>query len=127
MPGVVPAVPNILFQAGRIAIGLAFVADPERAGERWVGPGLAGADGGVLGRAFGVRDFALGSATLAAQARGNGYRTLLTLGIACDAVDLAATLMAGDRIPARARQVSAAVAAGAVVNGALLLAFSPRR
>ena len=123
----VPALPNVLFQAGRIAIGAAFVADPERAGERWVGEGVAGADGGVLGRAFGVRDFAIGAATLAAQARGDGYRTLLALGIACDAVDLAATLLAGDRIPPRARQVTAAVAAGAVLNGGLLLAASYRR
>ena len=122
----VPAVPNVLFQAGRIAIGLAFVADPARAGERWVGQGVAGADGGVLGRAFGVRDFALGAATLAAQGRGDGYRTLLALGVACDAVDFAATLMAGDRIPPRARQVTAAVAAGAAVNGLLLLAASAR-
>ena len=120
----VPAIPNALFQAGRVAIGLAFVADPERAGERWVGPGVAGADGGVMGRAFGVRDFALGTATLAAQARGGGYRTLLALGIACDAVDFAATLVAGDRIPPRARQVTAAVAAAAAVNGVLLLAAS---
>lgn len=123
----VPAVPNLLFQAGRIAIGLAFVADPGRAGERWVGEEVAGADGGVMGRAFGVRDFALGTATLAAQARGGGYRTLLALGIACDVVDCAATVMAGDRIPPRARQVTAAVAAGAALNGALLLAAEARR
>ncbi|MFM8560906.1 MAG: hypothetical protein ACKOB9_02260 [Solirubrobacterales bacterium] len=122
----VPAVPNVLFQTGRIAIGLAFVADPERAGERWVGEGVAGADGGVMGRAFGVRDFALGTATLAAQARGDGYRPLLALGIACDAVDLVATLMAGDRIPPRARQVTAAVAAAAALNGVLLLAANLR-
>lgn len=122
----VPAVPNVLFQTGRIAIGLAFVADPERAGERWVGEGVAGADGGVMGRAFGVRDFALGTATLAAQARGDGYRPLLALGIACDAVDFAATLMAGDRIPPRARQVTAAVAAAAALNGVLLLAANLR-
>ncbi|MBU3674675.1 MAG: hypothetical protein FGM34_06450 [Solirubrobacteraceae bacterium] len=122
----VPAVPNPIFQAGRIAIGAAFVADPERAGERWVGPGTAGADGGVMGRAFGVRDLALGTATVAAQARGSGYRTLLALGVACDAVDLAATLMAGDRIPSRARQVTAAVAAIATLNGVLLLANTLR-
>ncbi|MFM9023376.1 MAG: hypothetical protein ACKOK7_06505, partial [Solirubrobacterales bacterium] len=96
------------------------------AGERWVGEGVAGADGGVMGRAFGVRDFALGTATLAAQARGGGYRTLLALGIACDAVDFAATLMAGDRIPPRARQVTAAVAAAAALNGVLLLAANLR-
>lgn len=120
----VPAVPNALFQAGRIAIGAAFVVDPDRAGERWVGPGQAVSDGGVLARAFGVRDVALGAATIAAQAHGGGYRTLLVLGILCDAVDCAATVAAADRIPPQARQTSAAIAAAAALNGVLLLARS---
>jgi hypothetical protein len=107
-----------------MAIGSAFVVDPARAGERWVGPGQAVADGGVMARAFGVRDLALGAATIAAQAHGGGYRTLLALGVLCDAVDCAATVAAGDRIPPQARQVTAAVAAAAAVNGLLLLARS---
>ncbi len=122
----IPAVPNPLFQAGRIAIGGAFVADPQRAGERWVGPDASAVDGGVIGRAFGARDVALGVATVAAQSHGGGYRTLLAVGVFCDAIDCGATLLAGDRIPDRARVLTAAVAAGAALNGLLLLARAGR-
>ena len=118
----VSPVPNFLFQAGRVAIGTGFVVDPDRAGAGWVGPGQAVADGGVMARAFGVRDVALGVATIAAKSHRSGYRTLLALGVLCDAVDCAATVAAGDRIPPEARKVTAAVAAAAALNGLLLLA-----
>lgn len=115
------AIPNVLFQAGRIAVGVAFLANTEQASSRWIGDEAAGADGGVMARAFGVRDVALGAATISA-ARGGNLRTLLALGILCDVVDCAATLAAGERIPQQARVVSAAVAAGAALNGVALLA-----
>ncbi|MDP4604208.1 MAG: hypothetical protein NWS75_06800 [Solirubrobacteraceae bacterium] len=115
------AIPNVLFQAGRIAVGVAFLANTEQASARWIGEAAAGADGGVMARAFGVRDVALGAATISA-ARGGNLRTLLALGILCDVVDCAATLAAGERIPQQARVVSAAVAAGAALNGVALLA-----
>ena len=114
------AIPNVLFQAGRIVIGAAFIANTEQASSRWIGE-AAGADGGVMARAFGVRDVALGVATIAAARRGN-LRTLLAVGILCDVVDCAATLAAGEKIPQQARVVTAAVAAGAALNGVALLA-----
>ena len=115
------AIPNVLFQAGRIVIGAAFLANPEQASSRWVGEEAAGADGGVMARAFGVRDVALGAATIAAARSGN-LRTLLALGILCDVVDCVATLAAGEKIPQQARVLTAAVAAGAALNGVALLA-----
>jgi len=115
------AIPNVLFQAGRIVIGVAFLANTEQASARWIGEDAALADGGVMARAFGVRDVALGAATISAARSGN-LRALLALGILCDVVDCAATLAAGDRIPQQARVVSAAVAAGAALNGVALLA-----
>ena len=115
------AIPNVLFQAGRIVIGVAFLANTNQASARWIGDEAAGADGGVMARAFGVRDIALGAATISAG-RGGNLRTLLALGILCDVVDCAATLAAGEKIPQQARVVSAAVAAGAALNGVALLA-----
>jgi hypothetical protein len=115
------AIPNVLFQAGRIVVGVAFLANTNQASARWIGDEAAGADGGVMARAFGVRDIALGAATISAG-RGGNLRTLLALGILCDVVDCAATLAAGEKIPQQARVVSAAVAAGAALNGVALLA-----
>lgn len=116
-----PAVPNTAFQLGRVLIGIAFVAAPGRAGEGWVGD-AATADGGVMARAFGGRDIALGVATIAAAREQKVLRPLLALGVMVDAIDCAATVAAGDRIPKQARVVSAGVAALAAVNGARLLA-----
>ena len=115
------AIPNVFFQAGRIVVGVAFLANTNQASARWIGDEAAGADGGVMARAFGVRDIALGAATISAG-RGGNLRTLLALGILCDVVDCAATLAAGEKIPQQARVVSAAVAAGAALNGVALLA-----
>ena len=115
------AIPNVLFQAGRIVVGVAFLANTNQASARWIGDEAAGADGGVMARAFGVRDIALGAATISAG-RGGNLRTLLALGILCDVVDCAATLAAGEKIPQQARVLTAAVAAGAALNGVALLA-----
>jgi hypothetical protein len=115
------AIPNVLFQAGRIVVGVAFLANTNQASARWIGDEAAGADVGVMARAFGVRDIALGAATISAG-RGGNLRTLLALGIFCDVVDCAATLAAGEKIPQQARVLTAAVAAGAALNGVALLA-----
>ena len=117
----IPAVPNTVFQLGRVLIGAAFVAAPVRAGEGWIGD-AAGADGGVMARAFGGRDIALGVATIVAAREPRVLRPLLALGVMVDVIDCAATIAAGERIPKQARTVSAAVAAMAAVNGARLLA-----
>ena len=42
------AIPNVLFQAGRIVIGVAFLANTNQASARWIGDEAAGADGGVM-------------------------------------------------------------------------------
>jgi hypothetical protein len=118
---VIPAVPNTPFQVGRILIGAAFVTSPGRAGEGWVGD-AATADGGVIARAFGARDVALGVATILAARDGRGLAPLLAAGVMVDAVDCLATLAAGEKIPKNARTASALLAAAATVNGACLLA-----
>lgn len=110
--------------AGRIALGLAFVAAPTAAGSRWIG-GVARSDGArVMTRAMGIRDVALGAATLgtlrATGTEGTGFKVLTVLGVLTDSVDCAATLAAGDELPQR--WASAAVAAGAAAAGVAVLA-----
>ncbi len=120
-----PVVPNTLFQIGRIVIGTAFVVAPAKAGDGWVGE-AAVADGGVMARAFGGRDIALGIATIAAASDRRLFTTLLATGVMVDAIDCAATVAAGDRIPQQARTVSGALAAGAALNGIGLLLRASR-
>jgi hypothetical protein len=103
----------------RLFVGAAFIAAPGRAAAGWIG-----ADGHrdavyVLARAFGARDAALGAGTLAALRGGGSARPWILAGLAADATDLAATLIAGDRIPAPARIGISAVATSALVVGAL--------
>jgi hypothetical protein len=109
-------IPNSVFQVGRIVIGAAFVAAPEAVGKSWIGD-AANADGGIMARAFGGRDIALGAATLIAARESKTLAPMLALGVMVDTIDSAATLAAGDKIPDRARYVSAAVAAWAALNG----------
>jgi hypothetical protein len=114
-------IPNSLFQAGRIVIGAGFVAAPEAIGRSWIGD-AANADGGIMARAFGGRDIALGAATLLAARDAKTLAPLLALGVMVDSIDCAATLAAGEKIPDRTRFVSAAIAAGAAINGLRLFA-----
>lgn len=107
--------------AGRAALGAGLVAAPAMAARPWVGPDAASPGARVLARGLGVRDLALGVGTLEAARRGAGLRTWLVAGVVADAVDFAATLAAGDQIPARGRRAVAALAGGAALTGLVLL------
>lgn len=110
--------------AGRIGIGLAAVAAPGWMGGIWVGRVAKRPDAQVMVRAFGVRDIALGAATLgalrAAGPGGVGFRVLTGLGVAVDLVDAASTLAARDDLPDA--RVSAGVAGLAAATGVAILA-----
>ena len=80
--------------------------------ESWLA--VQGGGGGLLANSSVI-------ATISA-ARGGNLRTLLAVGILCDVVDCAATLAAGEKIPQQSRVLTAAVAAGAALNGVALLA-----
>jgi len=114
-------IPNNVFQVGRIVIGAGFVAAPEAIGKSWIGE-AANADGGIMARAFGGRDIALGAATLLAARNPKTLAPILALGVMVDSIDCAATLAAGDKVPERTRYVSAAVAGWAALNGLRLFA-----
>jgi hypothetical protein len=110
--------------AGRIAFGGTAILAPARFGRGWVGKD-ANSDGfGVFARAMGVRDLGIGAGTLQALKSGNreALHTWLVVGLAADAVDLGATLVARERLPRHAVPMLAVMAGSAIVTQALNLA-----
>lgn len=115
-------------QAGRIGIGLAAVVAPSFVGRQWIGRAGTQPDTQVMTRAFGIRDVALGAATLGAMRSagtdGVGFRVLTGLGVAVDAVDLASAAAAGDDIPNAGQTM--AIAGVAALTGAAILGLTAR-
>lgn len=113
---------------GRIALGLGLAVAPERVGGPWIGRAAAGRDAQVAVRGLGIRDVALGAATLgtvrATGTGGTGFRVLTGLTALVDTVDCVSTLAAGDEVPGAAG--SAAVAGGAALTGLAVLALAGR-
>lgn len=104
----------------RIAIGMALLLAPARAGERWIGPTAHDPATKMMIRGLGIRDAALGAGTYQALANGDSVRPWLQAGIASDAVDAAAALLGFRHIGALRALPTIAVAAGAAVVGARL-------
>lgn len=113
---------------GRIAFGLAAVVAPAQFGKNWVGGVAERPETHVLTRAFGVRDIALGAASLGALRStgtgGVGFKVLTALGVLVDAVDALSTVAARDHLPNA--PATAAVAGAAAASGAAVLALSDR-
>jgi hypothetical protein len=105
---------------GRMLVGAAFVLAPGLAGRLWVGGDAARRPVKVLGRAFGVRDLALGLGVVIALDRGAPVRGWIEGGVLSDAVDVAAMLLAGESVPAGVRRGALALGAGSAVLGAAL-------
>jgi hypothetical protein len=105
---------------GRMLVGAAFVLAPGLAGRLWIGRDAARRPVTVLARAFGARDLALGLGVVIALDRGAPVRGWIEGGVLSDAVDVAATLLAGDSIPADLRRGALALGAGSAVLGAAL-------
>jgi hypothetical protein len=108
----------IVFGAGRALVGIALLAAPGRITEAWVGADDAPAD--VLARCLGGRDLVIGAGLAVAAARGRDPGAWLAGGILADAIDGAATLAAGERIPRNGRLGTAALAGGSALYGAWL-------
>lgn len=113
-------------QTGRIAIGLAAVVAPAQLGRTWIGRVAEQRDTQVMTRAFGIRDVALGAATLGAMRSagtgGVGFRVLTGLGVMVDAVDAASAVAAKDTIPNAGQTLG--IAGGAALTGAAVLALT---
>jgi hypothetical protein len=111
----------------RTAIGVVALAAPELVGRPWVGATARGTKGRVLARALGGRDLALGLGTLAALQQLPPTGTAPSDGVAglwvgmaamADGLDVLATAIAWDELPAISRWLVAGSAAGAAVVGA---------
>ena len=109
---------------GRIVYGLAAVVAPTKAAKGWIGRAAGQPAVHPMTRAFGIRDVALGAATIGAlQAggpSGTGARMLLGLGVMVDAVDAVSGRLSRNDLPKPS--LIYAVAGGAAVTGAIALA-----
>jgi hypothetical protein len=105
---------------GRMAIGAALVLAPSLAGSMWIGRDAKSRAVKVLARGLGARDLALGLGVAVALDRGKPVRGWLEGAALADGVDLVATLVAGDSIPAGARRAVTLIAAASMVTCAAL-------
>jgi hypothetical protein len=97
---------------GRALFGAAFVAAPSEAGSRWIGPVAEDERVGILLRAVGARDIALGVGTVRAIAEDRDASGWLLASAASDSIDFAATLAARDGLPARSAAITLVLAGG---------------
>jgi hypothetical protein len=103
-----------------MAFGAALIVAPRLAGPTWIGADAEHGGAKLLARAVGARDLVLGLGIAVALDRGAPVRGWLEGAALADGVDLAATLLAGDSIPAGKRRAVALVAATAMVTCAAL-------
>jgi hypothetical protein len=110
----------LLHARARIAVGAAFVLFPGLAGRMWIGAPAASRPVKVLARAFGARDLAIGLGVVIALDRGTPVRGWIEAGAFSDAVDTAASLLAGGSIPAAIRWPAIVVGAASTATGSSL-------
>jgi hypothetical protein len=110
----------LLHARGRIAVGAAFVLFPRLAGRMWIGSDAARRPVKVLARAFGARDLAIGLGVVIALDRGTPVRGWIEAGMLSDAIDTAASLLAGGSIPPAIRWSCVALGAGSTAAGVAL-------
>ncbi len=97
----------------RAAVGGALVVAPAFAGKVWIGSHAQGPGTRVFARALGARDLALGLRIVQVARSGRLPRELLTFGALADAMDVAATIIAGKHLTP-ARRMAMPLIAGAV-------------
>ncbi len=110
----------LLLARARIAVGAAFVLFPGLAGRMWIGSDAARRPVKVLARAFGARDLAIGLGVVIALDRGTPARGWIEAGVLSDAIDTAASLLAGGSIHPAIRWPAIAIGAGSTAAGASL-------
>jgi hypothetical protein len=106
-----------LLIAGRLAIGSALVAFPERGAELLIRRRRRRRDASQLLRVVGVRDLVLASGLLAAVSGRGSARGWALAGAAADAVDLVATAAVRDELEPPAFAGTLAAASSGVVLG----------
>ena len=105
---------------GRQLVAAAFLLAPGLAGSAWIGHDARRRPVKVLARAFGARDLAIGLGVVIALDRGAPVRGWIEAGVLSDAIDAAASLLAGSSIPPAIRWPCVALGAGSAALGALL-------
>jgi hypothetical protein len=105
---------------GRLGIGVAMLAAPERMTVPWVGAAGARRGTRVLTRALGAREIALGIGQARAVRAGFGVRPWLVGGVIADAVDLVATSRSRGDLPLLGVIGVGAIAASSTALGAYL-------
>jgi hypothetical protein len=105
---------------GRQLVGAAFVLAPGLAGRGWIGSDAGRRPVKVLARAFGARDLAIGLGLVIALDRGAPVRGWIEAGVLSDAIDTAASLLAGSSIPPAIRWPCVALGASSAALGAWL-------
>jgi hypothetical protein len=106
---------------GRAIVGTALLVAPGRAAAGWIGTETAQQGGTqVMIRALGIRDLIMGVITLHTLNHPEVGPRWLRLGVVADVVDFSATVAARRELPAAGATLSAAVAGGAAVVGAVL-------
>jgi hypothetical protein len=103
----------------RMAVGAALTVAP-RLGAMWIGDEGNRPAVKVLARALGARDLVLGLGIAVALDRGAPVRGWLEGAALADAIDFAASLLAGDSIPQGKRRAVAVVAGASTVLCAAL-------
>jgi len=114
-----------LLNLGRMAVGAALLVAPTASGRPWFGETARNPGTRVALRSLGVRDLVLGAGTYRAIASGQPARSWLQAGVAADAVDGLATVLAGRALPAPVRLGLAVIGGGAAVLGAREAATTP--
>ena len=110
-----------MLNAGRTFFGAGMVLAPRLALGGWVGQDANLPAVQLIGRTMGIRDAAIGVGTLLALRDGKDAKVWLQLGLAADAVDCAATLIAARKLSTKKAFVVAAMAAAAAISGWQLL------
>ena len=108
--------------AGRVAIGVGFVAHPALAIRPWLGADARRPAVRLLSRALGARDLVLGIGTLATLEDRAALQRWLRAALVADATDFLVTLAERDALPRSGRALVLAVAGGAVAMGAAAVA-----
>ena len=106
-----------MYALGRVGMGIALIAAPERITRPWLGAAGTGTGARVMGSIIGIRDLVIGTAQLRG---GAAARPWIVAGAVCDAVDCAVTLRARDELPAFGVAACTVMAAGGAVAGAVL-------
>ena len=104
----------------RVGFGLYATSAPQRLGRSWIGEEAERPGTGVILRALGFRDIALGAGLVEASLRGDP-RGWLGVSMLSDLGDLAATVIGRDRIGRHGVAVTSAVAGAGALAGAVLL------